>query len=102
MPLRGHYGHGEKHGQHDYASQPWFGVPGKSEKALIIKEVVSENSDTHKMMQTGRSAMAIPSATAAPRANLQRALCSNRSRKKINATIASRMRLSKCPAPKKL
>jgi len=53
MVLRGHYDHGEKHGQHDYASQPWFGVPGESEKALIIKEVVSENSDTQKMPGEG-------------------------------------------------
>ena len=53
MALRGHYGHGEKHGQHDYASQPWFGVPGESEKALIIKEVVSEDSDAQKMPGEG-------------------------------------------------
>ena len=53
MALRGHYGQGKKHGQHDYASQPRFGVPGKSEKALIIKEVVSEDSDAKKMPGEG-------------------------------------------------
>ena len=55
MTLRGHYDHGEKHGQHDYASQPRFGVPGEREKALIIKEVVSEDSDTQKMPGKGTS-----------------------------------------------
>ena len=53
MALRCHYGHGKQHGQHDYASQPGFGVPWEREKALIIKEVVSEDSDTQKMPGEG-------------------------------------------------
>jgi len=52
MALRDH-GHGEKDGQHDYPPQPRFGVPGESEKALVIKEVVSEDSDTQKMPGEG-------------------------------------------------
>ena len=57
-----------------------------------------------KTTQTGRSAIAIPSVSAAPRENLQRAVVvfSNCSRQKISATIASRTMLSKCAAPKKL
>ena len=53
MALREHYGHGEKHRQNDYASQPGFGVPGEREKALIIKKVVSEDSDAQKMPGKG-------------------------------------------------
>ena len=53
MALRGHEGHGKKDGQHDYASQPRFGVPGEREKALIIKKVVSEDSDAQKMPGKG-------------------------------------------------
>src|SRR5436305_12633952 len=55
MALRHHYDHGKKHGQNDYASQPRFGVPGEREKALIIKEVVSENSDAQTMPGKGAS-----------------------------------------------
>src|SRR5207249_4799589 len=38
---------------HDHTSQPRLGVPGESEKALIIKEIVSEDSDAQKMPGEG-------------------------------------------------
>ena len=54
MTLERHRRHREKNGQHNHASQPRFGVPGKSKQAFIIKEVIGENRYCQKM--PGKSA----------------------------------------------
>src|SRR4029077_17247297 len=48
-----HYNHSEEDGTPDHPSQPRLSVPGKSEKPLVIEEVISENSDGQKMPGKG-------------------------------------------------